>query len=178
MGSLQDALRQAGLADSKKKKKPQQPQRGAIASNNKPSSESIDLAKAYRLRQAEEKRALEQKKKDKIAAQEARRRRNLELEKILKDQSLNEEGAQCARFFEYKGKVRRVWCTESQRDAIGKELLAIVLFRGSPLLVAPDVAQKVATIAPDLVVDLSQTGQSQETDSGDDYPPVPDDLMW
>lgn len=186
MASLQEALRQAGLSESKPKSKKESPRRERRASPNKksdrpqskkPSSE-MDLADAYRLRQLAEKQEAEQRKKDKLAAQEARRQRNLAVEKIIKDQACNDRQAELPRYFEYRGKIRRVLCTEDQRDALNAGGLAVVVFKGGALLVAPGIAEEVAKLAPDLVPVITQTDAAPPEESSDDYPPVPDDLMW
>ncbi len=183
MGSLQEALLKAGLSESKKERSPRRERRAGAnhvpkqARKKNPKSE-MDLADAYRLRQLAEKQEAEQKKKDKLAAQEARRQRNLTIEKIIKDQACNDPNAEVPRYFEYRGRIRRVLCTEQQRDALNAGELAVVLFKGGALLVAPKVADEVAKLAPDLVPLISQDDTPDPESHTDDYPPVPDDLMW
>lgn len=186
MATLREALQQAGLSESKQKSKKESPRRERRASPNKksdrsqakkPSSE-MDLADAYRLRQLAEKQETEQRKKDKLAAQEARRQRNIAVEKIIKDRACNDPQAELPRYFEYRGRIRRVLCTEDQRDALNAGRLAVVMFKGGALLVAPGIAEEVSKIAPDLVPVIAQTDALEPEHPSDDYPPVPDDLMW
>ena len=190
MSSLKDALLKAGLSSSKKE--PTRPH----AQHNKPNrgkpqqgkkvkkprrdrvSDETDLARAYRARQRAEKQEAEQKKKAKLAEQEARQQRNIALEGILKDQLLNDLEADCPRYFQYRGRIRRVLCTPQQRQALNDGKLAVVVFRGGPKLVSLEVANKVTELAPDLVPDLSTEVSQTEPADEHDYPPVPDDLMW
>ena len=189
MSSLRDALRQAGLSESKKGEQRSKSRRGRGQGKKSgapdghkhvPSQTAeLDLAAAYRARRVAEKQQVEQKKRAKQAAQEARRQRNQAMEKILKDQSLNVAEAEMARFFEHGGRVRRVLCTLEQRAAVNEGELAVVMFRGRALLVAPAIAQQIAQLAPDAVPNLT-ADEPSAGDGGDDdgYPPVPDDLIW
>lgn len=185
MGSLKDALLEAGLSSSKKERsrpaakrtKPQRakPKQKAVRDRV---LEETDLARAYRARQQAEKQDAEQKKKAKLAQQEARRQRNLALEEILKDQLLNDPEADCPRYFQFRERIRRVLCTPEQRQALNEGQLAVVVFKGGPKLVPLETARQVLELAPDLVPDLSaKVSQSDPLDEHD-YPPVPDDLMW
>lgn len=185
MSSLKDALLQAGLSSSKKERsrpvrkhhKPQHAKSKKKAGRDR-ILEETDLARAYRARQHAEKQDAEQKKKAKLAQQEARRQRNLALDKILKDQLLNDPQADCPRYFQYRDRIRRVLCTPDQRQALNEGQLALVVFKGGPKLVSLETARQVRELAPDLVPDLS--AEVSQTDPSDehDYPPVPDDLMW
>ena len=179
MSSLRDALRQAGLSESKKRDKRAKPRRGQGGAKRQPTATAeVDLAEAYRARRLAEKQETAQKKQAKLAAQEARRQRNLALEAILKDQSLNAADADVARFFEYGGRIRRVLCTAEQRNKLNAGELAVVMFRGRALLVTPIIAQQVAALAADAVPDLTSDEPSQDKDEDEGYPPVPDDLIW
>ncbi|MGY6554725.1 MAG: DUF2058 family protein [Wenzhouxiangella sp.] len=200
MGSLQDALLKAGLAEER----PATPDRsarsarpsgkpgsgkaqGKKAGNNgksKPRGQSqakqpprveSDLEKAYRARERAEAAEKEQAKQARLAAQEARRQRNLKLDEIIRGNTLNRKDADCPRYFEHLGRIRRVLCTPEQRDALNAGEIGVVSLRGSYLLVSLDRMAAFAAIAPDLVPDLTP---KEPEDDGSDYPPVPDDLIW
>lgn len=203
MGSLQDALLKTGLADERRKPagkvagsssrsaKPGQTGRqrtnnprkkdartnksGKRSGGNKP--QASDLERAWQARHKAEKQEAERVKQARVADQEARRKRNLELDAIVKDQVLNVDEAELPRYFEHLGRIRRVMCTPRQRDAINSGDLGIVNLRGRYLIVAPDVLARYKVVAEDLVPDLS--GAEPRTDEeASDYPPVPDDLTW
>ncbi|TVS12547.1 MAG: DUF2058 family protein [Wenzhouxiangella sp.] len=191
MGSLQDALLKAGLAEDKPESR-QRPARAARnagtkakktrprpASTNKPASRAgpsaSDLARAYRARERAEAAEKEQVKQARVAAQEARRKRNLELDALIRGRTLNQNDADCPRYFEHLGRIRRVLCTPEQREQLNAGQLAVVSLRGSYLLVSPETRNAFGRVAPDLVPDLSP---AEPEDDGSDYPPVPDDLIW
>lgn len=202
MGSLQDALLKAGLADEtqiktrrqekkpggattgrpapdKRSKAPGRKQASKKVSQKKPDSkgsEESDLARAYRARQRAEaaERAAERQKKQ--AAQDERRKRNLALDELIKGNTLNRKEAEMPRYFEHLGRIRRVLCTPEQREQLNRGEIGVVNLRGSYLLVSTDTLDKYREIASDLVPNLA--GKSEPEDDGSHYPPVPDDLIW
>ena len=191
MGSLQDALLKAGVADEEQlKKKPRRGKPGAASNKKaaakkapprknkpqrKPGADS-DLARAYAARQREEKRQKEEEKKRRVAEQEERRRRNLELDRIIKGNTLNRKDAEVPRYFEHMGRIRRVLCTPEQREQLNKGEIGVINLRGSYLLVSLETLETYRKVAPDLVPSLE--GREEPEDDGSHYPPVPDDLIW
>lgn len=200
MGSLQDALLKAGLASEKPAKPDTSARsarpagkagsgksRGKKAANGperkphgkgqgkRPARVESDLEKAYRARERAEAAEKEQAKQARLAAQEARRQRNLKLDAIIRGNTLNRKDADCPRYFVHLGRIRRVLCTTEQRDALNAGEIGVVSLRGSYLLVSLETLAAFAEIAPDLVPDLTP---KEPEDDGSDYPPVPDDLIW
>ena len=184
MGSLQDALLKAGLAEEKpprSKRKPGASRKTGRGKKPKPQgrkparSAESDLARAYKAREQAEAAEKERVKKERIAAQEARRKRNLQLDGIILGNTLNRKEADCPRYFEHLGRIRRVMCTPKQRQQLNDAELGVVSLRGSYLLVTPETLRAFAEVAPDLVPDLTP---KEPEDDGSDYPPVPDDLVW
>jgi len=192
MGSLQDALLKAGLTEEEKKSPSRRAPRGKPSSapgkqraGGKPagrkkkrtgSGEQSDLARAYQARRRAEAKEKEERKKQRVAAQESRRKRNLELDRIVRDNTLNRKDAETPRYFEHLGRIRRVLCTPEQRDQLNRGEIGVVNLRGSYLLVDLDTLARYQDLAPDLVPELS--GRSEPEDDGSHYPPVPDDLVW
>lgn len=193
MGSLQDALLKTGLADERRKAEkkgggapsrgskpaPRNQQRkkktGKRSAGAKP--QPSDLERAWRARRKAEKEEAERVKQARVADQEARRKRNLELDAIVEGKTLNVEDAELPRYFEHLGRIRRVLCTPEQRVAINGGELGIVNLRGRYLIVEPEVLARYKALAEDLVPDLSGA-EPQGSDEEKDYPPVPDDLTW
>ncbi len=196
MGSLQEALLKSGLADeSQTRKSARRDDPDAVRSRSgsklhgkpKPesrrnggrpprkTSESSDLARAYQARQQAEKQEREAKKQAKVAAQELRRKRNQLLDQVISGNSLNRKNADVPRYFEHLGRIRRVLCTQEQREQLNAGEIGVVNLRGSYLLVSLDTLAAYRAIAPDLVPDLNA---SEPEDDGSHYPPVPDDLIW
>ncbi|QKK02200.1 MAG: DUF2058 family protein [Pseudomonadota bacterium] len=199
MGSLQDALLKAGLAEKSESVGKKQ-RRSAVSgaprrsggspersvSHGRPSKgrkragrpggESSDLARAYAARRQAEVREKEQLKQRRVAEQEARRKRNLQLDEIIRGNTLNRKDAEVPRYFEHLGRIRRVMCTPEQREQLNNGQIGVVNLRGSYLLVSPETLEQYRAIAPDLVPGLE--GREEPEDDGSHYPPVPDDLVW
>lgn len=194
MGTLQDALLKAGLADEKQAEKPRR--RGKTGAGDsgskkarangaagkkkrtarKKKSADSDLARAYAARRKAEVREKEAEKQRRVAEQEERRKRNLQLDEIIKGNTLNRKDAEVPRYFEHMGRIRRVLCTPEQREQLNRGEIGVVNLRGSYLLVSPEILAKYREVAPDLVPDLE--GHDEPEDDGSHYPPVPDDLVW
>lgn len=193
MGSLQDALLKTGLADERRKPEKKSAAGPAMDGKQSPRSQqrkkktsnahaegkrqASDLERAWRARRKAEKEEKDRVKQARVADQEARRKRNLELDAIVQGNALNVEDAELPRYFEHLGRIRRVLCTPQQRDSINKGELGIVNLRGRYLIVEPEVLARYRALAEDLVPDLS----GKEPEHGQDekeYPPVPDDLTW
>lgn len=193
MGSLQDALLKTGLADERQKAGRKTGDAASRGSRQAPRnqqrkkktgkrpgadrSEASDLERAWRARRRAETEEAERVKQARVADQEARRKRNLELDAIVEGQALNVDEAELPRYFEHLGRIRRVMCTQAQRDAINGGRLGIVNLRGRYLIVEPEVLARYKALAADLVPDLSGTEPESREDEHD-YPPVPDDLTW
>lgn len=135
-----------------------------------------DLERAYSARRKAEQEEKERVKRERVADQEQRRKRNLELDRIVDGKALNETDAELPRYFEHIGRIRRVLCTPDQREAINDGRLGVVNLRGRYLIVLPEVLEAYRALAPDLVPDLG--GPEPDGDAEGDYPPVPDDLTW
>jgi len=193
MGSLQDALLKNGLAEERQKPEKKGASPAAKGRKQAPRKQQrqkktdrratgdkrqvSDLERAWRARRKAEKDEAERVKQARVADQEARRRRNLELDSIVEGKALNVEEADLPRYFEHLGRIRRVMCTSPQRDAINSGELGIVNLRGRYLIVEPEVLARYRTLAEDLVPDLS-AAEPEGGDDEKDYPPVPDDLTW
>lgn len=205
MGSLQDALLKTGLAkeDRKRRQKPGSPGgrpegskrrdtdrkvrgsgkrsgsgRPRSAGNRGAGSGASDLERAWAARRKAERAEKEREKQARVADQEARRKRNLELDKLVDGRVLNVSDAELPRYFEHLGRIRRVLCTPAQREEINRGELGIVNLRGRYLIVATDVLERYRALADDLVPDLSATEPEAEAEQDGEYPPVPDDIAW
>ncbi len=199
MGSLQDALLKAGLADEQQiekarskparstpkkkgtsrpvgKRKPVRAGKAGAAQPKQSTSAESDLARAYKARQRAEAQEKEAQKQRRVKAQEERRQRNIKLDALIQGSTLNRKEAELPRYFEHLGRIRRVLCTPEQRDQLNRGEIGVVNLRGSYLLVALETLHQYRELAPDLVPDLA--GKDEPEDDGSHYPPVPDDLIW
>lgn len=156
--SLRDQLIKAGLKPAAKPKsgKKKQRRRGGAkpGKGNGASDQSISLARAYALREKEEKRREAERKRAKQREDELRRRQNEQLDAFLKDKALNDPDAEIPRHFQDGDRITRIYVTEAQRDALAKRRLGIIKLRRRYLLVDTDTLAEARHIKPDCVVDL------------------------
>ena len=186
MGSLQDQLVKAGLAESqpaetsgKKRAGRRSKKVGKKAgkkSGGKPASQrqagrqnrdgdpgEVDLRKAYQAKARAEKSEQQKTRERELAEQERRRKRNLELDKIVEGNVLNDESAETPRYFEYMGKIRKVDVTADQLEAVNNGDIGIAVLRSRSLLLDKTTLERFRKLAPDLVPDLGV-----DTDSGEE----------
>ena len=192
MGSLQDQLLKSGLVDeqaleeAKARKRQRRNQKGGQSGSGKTSarrkgksgkksSGDMSLASAYAQKARAEKQKKEQEKKARVADQEMRRKRNLELEELVKDKPLNEDAAEIPRYFEHIDRIRKVMVTSEQLKALNAGDIGLVSLRGRYLLVDTETYGKYKSIAPDLCPDLDKPSVSEVEEAGFE---VPEDLRW
>ena len=183
MASLQEQLLKAGLVDKKKLARAEQEKnrrsnaarkkRGKQDAQPDPARQQAQNKKAQRDREINQKRQQEAQRKE-LAAQAKQL-----IETNRQDRSKGEQPYS----FVYRGKVKKIYVTEAQRDQLVAGKLAIVTWvtndgRGFEL-VPPAVAEKISQRDETLVVDLGQPGTAEpgEDDPYADYQ-VPDDLIW
>jgi len=150
------------------KKQPQK--RPASASGKDEAAMSLD--RAYALRKQEEQKQTDRARK--LKQEEVRRRRllNKEIGAIVNTHRLNDPKAEMPRNFMYKGRIRKVYLTPEQLEALNRGELGIAYLTGSYHLLAPEHVEAIRQISPEHVPDLG--GES----SDDEEFPVPDDLVW
>jgi len=158
--SLRDQLIKAGFKPSARPapKKPKhrdgkgRDKRGGKRAANDP---NISLEKAYAIRDREEQRADQERKRAKMREDARRKAQNDQLQALLGDCARNDPDADLPRHFRDGDRITRLYVTEAQRDAIAEGRLGIVKLRRRYLLVDADIASEAARIKPDAVVDLS-----------------------
>jgi uncharacterized protein YaiL (DUF2058 family) len=176
--SLQDQLRALGLAQSRRaaEQRKQQPSRKAKRQGQNKGSKSageLSLDQAYALREREERRQAERARQQKLEEDRRRRELNKAIREIVSAGRKNREDAEIARNFMFNGRIRKVYVTAEQQQALSMNELGIVYLAGSYHLLGPDSLEAVRRISAKHVVDLSLA-----TDEDDPEHPVPDDLIW
>lgn len=179
--SLQDQLRALGLGN-----KPQR-ERGGRKDGRKggkddqqrparrldPRAEGeLSLDQAYALREREEQRQAQQARDRKRAEERRRREINDSLRAIIEAHRLNRDDAEVARNFMFRGRIRKLYVTPEQQQALSGGRLGIVYLSGSYHILAPEHLDAVRAISAEHVVELQGSGEGEE-----DFP-VPDDLVW
>lgn len=168
--SLQDQLRELGLAKEKQARPAKRKGKGKDRVRGKPrpntpekpgaadaaeSGGELSLAEAFRLREeAEQAQALETKRRK----QEEDRRRhelNLAIKAIVEPNRLNDPAAEESRYFMYKGRIRKVHVTPAQLEALNAGELGLVYLAGSYHLLAPAHVEAVRQISAEHVPDLA-----------------------
>lgn len=147
---------------------------------NKPRSrEDIDLAKAYAIRAQREKD--ERIEAERVKQEEARLRREAraKLAALVQGKALNREEADIARHFEYGGKIKRIYVTSEQLQALNAGELGVLQNNGRYLLVAAAVlAEAEAVFAPAVALKVDPDAPAEADPYADPKYQVPDDLVW
>jgi len=170
--SLRDQLLKSGL-DRKFKAEPAKPakppQRPAPPRRER---SEIDLAKAYALRDSNERaqRDREQREAEQRAREKKERRQRLA--QLLNGKAQNAQDADIARHFPHANKIRRVYVTAAQLPRLNGGELGVVQLAGRYLIVDIETAKAVREVDPESLVLLCDP---MENASEDD---VPSDLVW
>ena len=143
------------------------------------SQQEIDLAKAFALRNQQEKREREAAEREKQEAAQHKKLAKETVAGLLDGQTLNAPDAEIPRHFSYGGKIKRLYVTPAQLSALNAGELGVVQFNGRYCLVSKDVTLAVRALLPSLVA-LYCDGNEESLPEGYDDPrfQVPDDLIW
>jgi uncharacterized protein YaiL (DUF2058 family) len=141
--------------------------------------EEIDLAKAYAIRaqrEKDERIAAEQARQE---AARARREALAKLDALMDGRGLNVADADIARHFEYGGKIKRVYVTQPQLEALNAGRLGVVQLRGRYVLVEVALLAEVEAVFPAAVaLKVDPDAPAADDPYADPRYRVPDDLTW
>ncbi|NCF36548.1 MAG: DUF2058 family protein [Gammaproteobacteria bacterium] len=183
MSSLQEQLLKAGLVDDKKLARAEQEKNRRTSAARKkhgkkgaqpdPVRQPVQNKKAQRDRELNQKRQQEAQRKERAA----QAKQLIDINK--QDRSKGEQPYS----FVYRGKVKKIYVTEAQRDQLVAGQLGIatcVTNEGRKFELVPRaVAEKICERDETFLVDL---GEPAKSDPGEDDPyadyQVPDDLIW
>jgi uncharacterized protein YaiL (DUF2058 family) len=142
-------------------------------------SVEMDLAKAFTLRQQDERRLREQAERDKQEQARIRKIAKEQVAALLKDALLNKADADIARHFPYGGKIKRIYVTAEQLVALNAGELAVVQQAGKFCLVEVAIALQIKALIPTLLaLHCDGTEQLASEEYIDPQFQVPDDLIW
>ncbi len=142
-------------------------------------SAEIDLAKAFTLRQQDERRLRELAERDKQEQARIRKIAKEQVAALLKDALLNKADADIARHFPYGGKIKRIYVTAEQLVALNAGELAVVQQAGKFCLVEVAIALQIKALIPALLaLYCDGTEQLPSEEYIDPQFQVPDDLIW
>lgn len=180
--SLRDQLRNSGLlqtlkpAADKPQKKPRRSNdtRPAKPAGNAQSasrnSAEMDLARAWAMRDREERETREREKRESEQRAREKKERRRRLAALLDGAILNDAEADIARHFPYGRKISRIHVTAEQLKLLNSGELAVVQQQGRFVLVTREIGEAAAAIDPEVLV------LACEPDDVDDD--VPADLIW
>ncbi len=128
-------------------------------------SAEIDLARAYALRLAQEKR--EKAEAARIAAEKQRIRKEQResVRSLIGGKVLNLQDAELPRHFEYGGKIRRIYVDADQLRTLNAGELGVIQLDGRYVLVKREVAEAVRACAPHHVALLPEPGAADDDDA-------------
>jgi uncharacterized protein YaiL (DUF2058 family) len=132
----------------------------------------IDLAKAYALRDNNERaeRDREQREAEQRAREKKERRQRLA--QLLNGKAQNAQDADIARHFPHANKIRRVYVTAAQLPRVNGGELAVVQLAGRYLIVDVETAKAARDVDPESLVLLCYPMENAAEDG------VPSDLVW
>ena len=176
--SLQEQLLKAGLVTERQARDTRQTQRKDRKSG-KPRDDAGQRAAAQRRQeQAARDRALNDKKE----AERRERELRMQIRDMVLAASLNQDAADVPYNVLHGSKVRRIYVTAEQRDALAAGTLAVATARGRHHVIPLAVADRIAGLMPAYFVHRADPAAAHDTDAGGDDPyarfKVPDDLMW
>lgn len=185
--SLRDQLLKAGFAPPPKvEPRPKQarppqgrpatqqrPQKsGAPAQQHKPRPQGdIDLAKAYALRDRNEREQREREQREAEQRAKERKERRQKLGALLNDKTLNDAAAEIPRHFPHANKIRRIYVNAEQLPRLNGGELAVVQLAGRYLLVTRETGLAAQAIDPEALVLVCDPHAIDEDG-------VPADLVW
>jgi uncharacterized protein len=146
--------------------RPQRPGQGKPAQQAKSavprSQEEIDLARAYALRDRQEREEKEAARREAELKARERRERRLRLQALVAGKTVNDPAAELLRHFPHRDKIKRVHVNESQLAALNAGALGVVQIEGRYLLVDRETALAVQLVFADALVLLPEPGSQDE----------------
>ena len=177
--SLRDQLLALGLADSEpgrgsKKPRPGRKKAKQAGGGKEPRTRGeLSLDQAYALRQREEQQQAQRARQQKQEEVRRRRKVNKAIHAIVAPRRQNSDDANIPRNFMFRGRIRKIYVTAEQQQALSTGQLGIVYLSGSYHLLGPKTLAAVRRISQDHIVDLAL-----DSSVADPEYPVPDDLVW
>lgn len=179
--SLRDQLLKAGFSQKAKPEQrpkpsqrpsPRPPQGGKTAPKPPRQGQGeIDLAKAYALRDRNDREARQREQREAERRAREKKERKQKLATLLGGKALNDAAAEIPRHFPHTNKIRRIYVTAEQLPRLNGGELAIVQFAGRYLLVARETALAAQAIDAEALVLLCDPHAVDEDG-------VPADLVW
>ncbi len=144
---------------------PGQPGAGAQKPGTPRSQEEIDLARAYALRDRQEREEKEAARREAESKARERRERRLKLQALVQGKTLNDPAAELLRHFPHRDKIKRVHVNEAQLAALNAGELGVVQIEGRYFLVDRETALAVQAVFVDALVLLPEPGSHEDDEA-------------
>ncbi len=175
--SLQEQLLKAGLVTEDQARNTRQSRRKDRKAGKSRDDAGARAAAKRRQEQAERDRALNAKREAEREEKALRAR----IRDMVLEASLNADGADVPYNVLHGAKVRRIYVTAEQRDALVAGTLAVATARGRHHVIPVETAERIAALMPEYFVHRAGPDDTADTPPEDDpyaaYK-VPDDLTW
>ncbi len=183
MASLQEQLLKAGLttkqktrqANADKRKKNKQKRSGVQHEASLQEKVQQDLAQQQAEKAAKD-MALNSEKKIQLAAKE----QYLRIKQILTHHQLKNVEGEHEYNYTFASKIKRIPLDEQTYNALVKGRLALCGLDEVTYLVTSETADKLVSLAPDIILVKNDKVLSDEVEADDPYADyqIPDDIMW
>ena len=183
MSSLQEQLLKAGLVDEKKLAKAEQEKNKRASSarkqRGKKGAKPNPVRQQARDKKAQRDRELNQKRREQVELKE----RAAQARQLVDQNKQDRAKGEVPYGFAYRGKIKKIYITEAQRDELVAGKLAVVTIvtnEGRRFELVPKaIGEKIRERDETFFVDL---GEPEKTTPAEDDPyadyQVPDDLIW
>lgn len=177
--SLQEQLLKAGLVDERKLKQAQTQKRKKLKRERHGEATAPDPAIEQRRREqaakAERDRELNRQRQESTQRKAAR----AQILQLIETHKLPREGGELAFHFREQDKIKRIYVTADQQQALSRGKLVVVALKQGHELVPAEIGDRILERNPEWKV--SRCGDNAEPDGEDEYYArfqVPDDLIW
>ncbi|WP_448563545.1 DUF2058 domain-containing protein [Thalassotalea ganghwensis] len=183
MASLQEQLLKAGLTTKQKARQANTDQRRK--NKQKRSGAQVDASLQEQIKQDLEKAKQEKLSKDK-ALNEERKKQLAEKElhhrilQILNSHHITPEQGDAVYNYSFNGVIKKLELDEKTHKALVDGRLALCGLDETTYLVTSETADKVASLAPEVLLVKNDRVEDDAADEDDPYAQyqIPDDLMW
>lgn len=160
-GSLRDQLLDSGIARQAPKAKQRQGSgnRKRKRKSQRTTGSDMKLADAWALRERAESAEREQARQTAQAERKRRQERDQRLDKLLAGRACNRDHAELPRYFEYRGRIRRILVDATQLEALNAGCLGVVRHGRSYQLLDAALVRQIGEFAPENVALLITSEQ-------------------
>ncbi|WP_461536290.1 DUF2058 domain-containing protein [Spongorhabdus nitratireducens] len=171
--SLRDQLMGAGLANK------QQAQDAQKHVKKKKKKGGGNLSPEARAAQAKARQEQAQRDRELNLKREAERKQKgiqAEIRQLIEQHRMPVGKGEVGYNFVHDKKIKKLYVTADEQTKLARGKLAVMFFEETYYLLQLDIAERIIEREPDIFVLINKPEES--TGEDDDYPPIPDDLMW